>query len=296
MLTASFRPPSGGWYVRPPLHMQHRGRSRQISAAAKARVASQERRARLIDQLDQQVHFIPVISSSLLLHPEMASPSSVPDAADTPSSSHPIAISSPAPLSDSPVQSCDSSASMSASADSYDSPPSPPSSLEDQVQVAYAMDDIRLAKTLLLKLKGVEITSDTDPRIDEVRDEDFDVYFVPSGPLTLEDADRQAMEETQRRQRECQEKSQRTMRLKACEKLWEDEKQRLASDKLAVIRRREQEDERRLAVQRQQRSSRVRASTFTVNLHLIAHCYRLAQKNILSRNRSETRNRFSTAS
>lgn len=238
MLTAAFRPPAGGWYVRPP---QHRGRSRQISAAAKARVASQERRICLIEQLHQLA--------------QVMAPT------DTPALSNPIAISPPAPLLDSPGHSCDS-VSASASTDSYDSPPSPPSSLEDQVQVAYAMDDIRLAKTLLLKLKGIEVTSDTDPRIDEVRDEDFDVYFVPSGPLTLEDADKQAMEETQRKQREWQEKSQRTLRLNACEKIWEDEKQRFASDKLAAIQRREREDERRLAVQRQQRelqrSSRVR--------------------------------------
>ncbi|KAL4070565.1 hypothetical protein J3A83DRAFT_3228148 [Scleroderma citrinum] len=267
MLTAAFRPPSGGWYVRPPPHMQHRGRSRQISAAAKARVASQERRARLIDQLDQQAHLIPTLSSSLLLLPEMATPSSKLDPTDSPSSSYPIVISPPAPPQDSPLHSCDSSTSTSASAslDSYDSPPSPPSSLEDQVQVAYAMDDIRLAKILLLKLKGIEVTSDSDPRIDEVRDEDFDVYFVPSGPLTLEDADKQAMEETQRKQRECLEKSQRTVRLEACEKLWEDEKRRLSLDKLAATRRRELDHERRLAVQRQQceRSSKTRPEIYS---------------------------------
>ncbi|KAI6120562.1 hypothetical protein EDD16DRAFT_1692049 [Pisolithus croceorrhizus] len=208
MLTASFRPPSGGW-----------GRSRQISAAAKARVASEEG--------------------------ELRPPSLVPD---------------------SPANSADSSASASLSFDLFDSPPSPPSSLEDQIQVAYALDDIRLAKTLLLKLKGIDVTSDDDPRINQVRDEDFDVYFVPSGPLVLEEADRRAMEETQRKQRECAERSQRSMRLKACERVWQEQKQRLQADKLAAVRRREQqlaaaEDERRRAVQKQQRYSRVRVSS-----------------------------------
>ncbi|KAI6158214.1 hypothetical protein BKA82DRAFT_4414934 [Pisolithus tinctorius] len=106
---------------------------------------------------------------------------------------------SPSPMPDSSAaHSSDSSSSASLSSDLYDSTPSPPTKLEDQVQVAYTLDDIRLAKTLLLKLKGIEVTgSDDDPRIDE----DFDVYFVPSGPLALEEADGRPMEGTQCKQR-----------------------------------------------------------------------------------------------
>ncbi|KAG6329860.1 hypothetical protein ID866_9228 [Astraeus odoratus] len=292
MLTASFRPPSGGWYVRPPPPIQRRGRSRQISAAAKARVASEERRARLLCQLQQShAHLIPDFSlppDSLLLQPEMVvspndiSPPVVPSSSTSSSSSCPIAIH-PSTTADPPAAPhrtlslppgdsttgsvSDSLTPASISPDTDDSPLPLPSSLEDQVQVAYALDDIRLAKTLLLKLKGVEVTSDSDPRIDEVRDEDFDMYFVPSGPLTLEPADKRAVEETQRKQQEGWQKSQRAMRLRACEKLWEDEKRRLHQEKLAAARRRE-EAERRRAVQRQlrehdqrehqQRSSRVR--------------------------------------
>ncbi|KAI6148930.1 hypothetical protein BKA82DRAFT_4354804 [Pisolithus tinctorius] len=77
-------------------------------------------------------------------------------------------------LDSSAAHSSDSSSSASLSSDLYDSTPSPPTKLEDQVQ------------TLLLKLKGIEVTgSDDDPRIDEVCNEDFDVYFVPSGPSPL---------------------------------------------------------------------------------------------------------------
>ncbi|KIO06869.1 hypothetical protein M404DRAFT_415956 [Pisolithus tinctorius Marx 270] len=287
MLTASFRPPSGGWYVRPP-PLQHRGRSRQISAAAKARVASEERRAHLLEQQQQQQpqpsSHPDTMANSLLLQSESVPFSSA--AGDACAPPHPTAIESsitiplpsspsivfersPSPMPDSSAaHSSDSSSSSSLSSDLYDSPPSPPTTLEDQVQVAYALDDIRLAKTLLLKLKGIEVTSDDDPRIDEVRDEDFDVYFVPSGPLALEEADRRAMEETQRKQREWAAKSQRSMRLKACERMWEEEKQRLQADKLAAMRRREQqlaaaEDERRRAAQRQQRYSRARAERYS---------------------------------
>ncbi|KAI6032698.1 hypothetical protein F5J12DRAFT_887594 [Pisolithus orientalis] len=95
------------------------------------------------------------------------------------------------------AHSSDSSSLASLSSDLYDSPPSPPTTLKDQVQAS-------------------KVTSDNDPRIDEVCDKDFNVYFVPSGPLTLEDADRRAMEETQCKQREWAEKSQRSMQLKVC--------------------------------------------------------------------------------
>lgn len=140
------------------------------------------------------------------------------------------------------------------------SPPADPDpqSLEDQIQVAYALDNIRLAKILLLKLKGVHVSDDTDPRIDQVRDEDFDMCFAPSGPLTLDDADKRALQETQRKQRQWWHESQRAQRLRACEKLWEDEKNRLHADRLRALERREhdaQQERTRLNV----RPTRVRS-------------------------------------
>ncbi|KAJ7775119.1 hypothetical protein B0H16DRAFT_1684716 [Mycena metata] len=61
--------------------------------------------------------------------------------------------------------------------------PTPPPTLSDQVHIAYADDDIHLAKVLLLRLQGIEVTSDNDPRIAAVRDEDFDACFIPFGRL-----------------------------------------------------------------------------------------------------------------
>ncbi|KAG9314006.1 hypothetical protein JVU11DRAFT_4784 [Chiua virens] len=141
-------------------------------------------------------------------------------------------------------------------------PELPPLSLEDQVQVAYAHDNIRLAKILLLKHKGIHVTDDSDPRIDAVRDEDFDLLFTPSGPLTLDEADQRAVQETQRRQRQWWHESQRAQRFRACEKLWQDEKNRLHSEKLRVLEQREYDAElHRTRISQQPRPTKSRLDT-----------------------------------
>ncbi|KAH7886169.1 hypothetical protein F5I97DRAFT_1878064 [Phlebopus sp. FC_14] len=202
MLTAAFRPPSGGWYTRPQPQMQRRGRSRQVSAVALARIASEERRRASSPQSDPSMNIQPSASS-----PPLRTPS------PSPSQSH------------------------------------DPQSLQDQIQVAYALGHIRLAKILLLKLKGIQVASDSDPRIDQVRDEDFDMCFAPSGPLTLEQDVLHALQETRRKQRQWWQESQRAQRLRACEKVWQDGKQRLHHDRIRAIQRREEmmalEDEHR---------------------------------------------------
>ena len=48
------------------------------------------------------------------------------------------------------------------SLDYYDSPPTPPQSLEDQIHEAYALDNIRLAKILYLKLQGIHLVDDSE--------------------------------------------------------------------------------------------------------------------------------------
>ncbi|EGO05261.1 hypothetical protein SERLA73DRAFT_157851 [Serpula lacrymans var. lacrymans S7.3] len=274
MLTASFRPPSNAWYTRPPPPMQRRGRSRQVSNVALARQASEERRQAALHELHRQARLLASTSRHLLpSHPPPDSslflqagnldppipalvlndvlsplpppaPSIPSDTTPTPTPVAPLPSRSPSPTPSASEGSSNSSSMsdcLSLSPDYYDSPPSPPRSLQDQVQVAYALDDIRLAKILLLKLKGVEITSDDDPRIDEVRDEDFDICFVPAGPLVLEEADRKAVQEVQRRERERWEQRQRMERLKACEKIWEEEKRRLRKERLRAQKKREDE-------------------------------------------------------
>ncbi|KAF8913221.1 hypothetical protein CPB84DRAFT_1742574 [Gymnopilus junonius] len=141
------------------------------------------------------------------------------------------------------------------SPDYYDSPPSPPRSLEDQVHVAYALDDIHLAKILLLRLKGIEVSSDDDPRIAAVQDEDFDFCFVPNGRL-MDENDEKVMKEMQAREVERLEEYRRQERLRHCERKWEEEKRRLREERLAVIRRRElkkqEEEERRRRAESQE--------------------------------------------
>jgi len=95
---------------------------------------------------------------------------------------------------------------------------------------------------LLLQLKhGIEITSPTDPRIDSVKDEDFDECFVPIGGLKLEEADARMVEEGKRRQKELCEAQKRLERLRACERIWEKEKRKMKEEKMRVVKKREEE-------------------------------------------------------
>lgn len=143
-----------------------------------------------------------------------------------------------------PVPSLSPPTSASLTPDYYDSPPSPPRSLADQVHVAYALDDIHLAKVLLLKLKGIEVTSDDDPRIAAVQDEDFDFCFVPHGKL-MDEADEKALLERQRKEMEKLEEKRRAERLRACERIWEQEKRRLREARALALRRKEAEEKRK---------------------------------------------------
>lgn len=132
-------------------------------------------------------------------------------------------------------------------------------SLEDQIQTAYALDNIRLAKILLLRLKGIHITDDADPRIDNVRDEDFDICFTPSGPLTLDDAHNHAVQESLRKQRQSWHESQRAQRLRARGILWEVEKSRLHDERCRALQKREHDAQlQRTRLAEKHRPTRVR--------------------------------------
>ncbi|KAF5312984.1 hypothetical protein D9619_002778 [Psilocybe cf. subviscida] len=159
----------------------------------------------------------------------------------------------------SPSRSPSGSASMSP--ESYDAPPSP-RSLEDQVHYAYAADDIHLAKILLLRLKGIEVTSDDDPRIAAVQDEDFDFCFVPNGRVFVNEVQERQLEEIRRKEVQQLEERKRNERLRQCEIKWFEEKQRLRQERIVVMQRKElkrlQEEERIRRAEEAQRFCRER--------------------------------------
>ncbi|KAJ8494498.1 hypothetical protein ONZ51_g2300 [Trametes cubensis] len=123
----------------------------------------------------------------------------------------------------------------------YDSPPSPPRTLQDQMHVAYALENMHLAKVLLLKLRGIEVSGDDDPRIAQVRDEDFSSSFVPDGGLRLDDATEARVREAERRAKEAEKRRAREERLRRCERVWESSARRLKTEKERIAREREAE-------------------------------------------------------
>ncbi|EAU92315.2 hypothetical protein CC1G_00534 [Coprinopsis cinerea okayama7 len=187
---------------------------------------------------------MPPIASPVPLKPQLLSP---------------LLLSSSASTSP-PSTATSASISSSSSPDYYDSPPSPPLSLEDQVHVAYAHDDIHTAKILLLRLKGIEVTDDNDPRIAEVQDEDFDFCFAPNGGLIMDAQDEKAIQERQRIELERMAERRRQEHLRMCEMKWEREKRRLREERKEVLRRKEmkrQEEEQRRRRRAEQERARL---------------------------------------
>ncbi|KAI0778665.1 hypothetical protein BD413DRAFT_465307 [Trametes elegans] len=135
----------------------------------------------------------------------------------------------------------------------YQSPPSPPRTLQDQMQVAYAQEDMHLAKVLLLKLRGIEVSGDDDPRIAQVRDEDFSSSFVPDGGLRLDDATEARLREAERRAQEAQKRREREERLRRCERIWENSSHRLKTEKARIARQRDEEARARRRAEQQAR-------------------------------------------
>ncbi|KAI0715070.1 hypothetical protein C8Q76DRAFT_568598, partial [Earliella scabrosa] len=144
--------------------------------------------------------------------------------------------------------------------DYYDSPPSPPRSLQDQMHNAYALENMHLAKVLLLKLRGIEVNGDDDPRIAAVRDEDFSSSFVPEGGLTLVAEAEARVQEAERRAREEQKMREREARLRQCERVWENSMRRFKYERERIARAKEEAyRERRDAERRERERERERA-------------------------------------
>ena len=238
MLAASL-PPQHTWY-NPQHRRKARGRDRNVSKVALARQASEERIREdkvLQDEIDRRRRRrIERQKAELSCSPPNSSPLARPSTATTTTTTPlPTRVVSPPPVYDS----LDPSSSTSLS--SPPRTPTPPRSLPDQIQDAYANDDLLTAKTLYLLLKhNIQITSPTDPRLDTVSIEDFDEYFVPCGGLKLEPADAQMVEEGKRRQAQMWEEEKRLERLRACERIWEKEKRRQREEKMKSVRKREE--------------------------------------------------------
>lgn len=139
-------------------------------------------------------------------------------------------------------------------------PPLPPKSIQDQMQDAYALDNMHLAKVLLLKLRGIEVTSDDDPRIAQIKDVDFSDAFVPPGGLQLSPEDEERYQEGLRREREHRRRVQREARLRACERVWESSVRCFREERNKVTRRKEEvmKERRRMEIEARGREREAR--------------------------------------
>ncbi|THH04976.1 hypothetical protein EW145_g5138, partial [Phellinidium pouzarii] len=116
----------------------------------------------------------------------------------------------------------------------YDNAPLPPRSLQDQMQEAYAADNMHLARVLYLKIQGIEVTSDDDPRIAQVKDDDF--VFVPGGVLVLDDESLAALNEALKGR----EKDEQARKWRERETMWEAEAERVRVAKALAQRHQEE--------------------------------------------------------
>lgn len=132
--------------------------------------------------------------------------------------------------------------------------PTPPLTLSDQVHIAYADDDIHLAKVLLLRLQGIEVTSDSDPRIAAVKDEDFDACFIPFGRLDDGRGDQQQQSTISKyAPPPVAPDVRRAEALRAKERLWETEARRFTEErcKYAALKRRQTDHQRAMVVEQE---------------------------------------------
>ncbi|KAJ7292917.1 hypothetical protein C8J57DRAFT_10163 [Mycena rebaudengoi] len=113
--------------------------------------------------------------------------------------------------------------------------PTPPPTLSDQVHIAYAHDDIHLAKVLLLRLQGIEVTSDDDPRIAAVKDEDFDACFIPFGRLDDGRGEQHPQSVPKPAIPAADADARRVQRLRACERIWDTEARKFAEERRKTL-------------------------------------------------------------
>lgn len=194
---------------------------------------------------------------------------------------------SPPTLSVAPLDSESSSSSPSSSIEREEvlMEPAVRSRIEDQLHIAYAHDDILRAKILLLKLKGIEVSSEDDPRIAEVQDEDFDICFIPNGGLVIEEqfcTPRKAQDPFVTRQDSAQ---KRANKLRVCELVWAEQKRVSKEEKVRAQRRKAEEAARvaaeveraRIVQSREQderrRQERVRKSAYNAGRSVVSYSH-----------------------
>ncbi|KAL0951809.1 hypothetical protein HGRIS_008476 [Hohenbuehelia grisea] len=153
----------------PQQRQRPRGRSQQVSRAALARLASEERRER---QEERNSRGATVRVDSDENNRLRGNHDSAPVHHNDPSISPPHPPPQPLLIvTDNLEPQIESE---------------PQVSLTDQLHDAYAADNFVLARMLVLRLDGVHVTDPADPRIDLVTDADFDRHFMPNGPLQID--------------------------------------------------------------------------------------------------------------
>lgn len=137
------------------------------------------------------------------------------------------------------------------------------------MQVAYALDNMHLAKILLLKLNGIQVTDDNDPRIAQVKDEDFASSFMPNGGIVLDEETERRCQEADRRERERKRLRQREERLRVCERIWEASARCLREEKARVAKKKEDDSRERrrlhIAARGRHRDTRIKHESDTIH-------------------------------
>ena len=244
-----------------------RGRSRDVSSAAIARKASEERRmrARAARILSVQPVYnratspVAAVSARLASSPDSTSiqppPHAEPSSTSLPTCDYPSPESSTC-HSRSPSPPCEEQEEVNPVVNVHDKLGLLNPTLREEMQEAYTAcqfacgseltasrlhrcPHIHRARVLCLKTLGIEVTSDKDPRINAVRDEDF--VFVPPEALVLDEETQAAFQAERARQEEEALAYQQHEREEAEKRRIEAEKRRIEAEK-----RRMQEARRRL--------------------------------------------------
>lgn len=232
MLAASLPQPHA-WHHQQP--RERRGRSKHVSNVALARQASEERRRAALRE-EQELEERRRRRAARQQRERTALSCSLPVmsiAGSSPSS--PIVVApAPAPLMRSASESKPSESSPVDIQDEYPCADDPSLTLTDRIQIACTHDNTTLAKMLLYELiRGEPLTDPADPRVETITDADFDAVFAPP-PCLVQDA---AVVEGRRKEQD--EAQVRLQRLRACERIWARESQRVREEKAALAQARE---------------------------------------------------------